>query len=102
MTQFTLAVPVGVFIASAVIGTASSGDPLLDWLSNNASAVGMLAFIVVALLRGWLVTKREIDHLASECEKLRLERDKALDLVYKQAEISTRALDVSERWSHMG
>ena len=102
MGQF-LAVPLGIVLAGTLLGSSgSSGDPILDWLSNNASAVGMLAFLVVALLRGWLVTKRELDHLDEECEKLRQERDKALDLVYKQAEISTRALDVSEKWSHMG
>lgn len=65
--------------------TSSSGDPLIDWLKNNASAVGILTFIVVGLMRGWLVTGRE----ASD---LRLERDRALDLVYKQAELTRSAL----------
>lgn len=65
--------------------TATSGDPLLDWLKNNASAVGILAFIVVGLMRGWLVTGREASQIA-------LERDRALDLVYKQAELTHAAL----------
>lgn len=62
-----------------------SGDPLLDWLKNNASAVGILAFLVVALMKGWLVTGREAD-------ELRQERDRALDLVYKQADVAAAAL----------
>lgn len=98
-----LAAPLGIIVVASIIAGAapSSGDPLLDWLKNNASAVGILAFLVIALMRGWLITKREADHTNNECDKLREERDKALDLVYKQAEISTRALDVSERWSGM-
>lgn len=65
--------------------STGSGDPLIDWLKNNASAVGILAFIVVSLMRGWMVTKREADDL-------RAERDRALDLVYKQAELTRSAL----------
>lgn len=74
-------------LASAVPSAPpnSSGDPLVDWLKNNASAVGILAFLVVSLMRGWLVTRREAD-------ALRVERDRALDLVYKQAELTAAAL----------
>jgi hypothetical protein len=64
---------------------AQSQDPFLDYLKNNASAVGILAFLVVALMRGWLVTGREAD-------ELRTERDRALDLVYKQADLTSAAL----------
>jgi hypothetical protein len=64
-------------------------DPTSDWLSK-ASGPAVLAFVVIALLNGWLVTGREN-------KALRLERDKALELVYKQAEVAQRALEVSER-----
>lgn len=76
-----------------ILASGTSGDPLLDWIVQNATAVGILAFIVVALLRGWLVTGRE-------CEEVRKERDRAVDLVYKQAEITGRALEVSEKVSN--
>lgn len=80
--------------------STGSGDPLLDWLVNNASAVGVLSLLVVALLRGWLVTKRENDRIISECaltsQRLIAERDRALDLVYAQAEATSRALAVAE------
>lgn len=66
-----------------------TGSPLIDWLSN-AGAISILAFIVVAFLRGWIVT-------GAEAGRLRIERDKALDLVYKLAEVSQRALGVVEK-----
>ena len=69
---------------------ASTGDPLLDWLASNASAVGVLAFLVVALIRGWIVTGREHDRVMTE-------RDRAIDLVYKQAEATSRALELAEK-----
>lgn len=68
---------------------AQSGDVLLDWLAE-AGMAGVLAFVVVAFLRGWLVsgtTYREV--LARE--------QRALDLVYAQAEIAQRALEAAER-----
>jgi hypothetical protein len=84
----------------ALIVIAASGDPLLDWLVNNASAVGVLSFVVVALLRGWLVTGRENQRIITECDldakRLIAERDRALDLVYAQAEATSRALAIAE------
>jgi O-antigen ligase len=78
-----------IHIAAAVIVAQTSGDPLLDWLSR-AGALGVLAAIVIAFLRGWVVT-------GAEAERLRGDRDRALDLVYKQAELAQRALDTAER-----
>lgn len=69
---------------------ATSGDPLLDWIVQNATAVGLLAFIVVALLRGWLVTGREHDRVLDE-------RNRAMEIVYAQAQATSRALDVAEK-----
>lgn len=76
----------------ALIFTAQSttGDPLLDWLINNATAVGLLAFIIVALLRGWIVTGREHERVLQE-------RDRAMELVYTQAQNTQRALDIAEK-----
>lgn len=78
-----------VFIQQGLL-FQTSGDPLLDFIVNNASAVGVLALVLIALLRGWLVTGRELDRVI-------LERDKALDLVYAQAEATQRALEVAEK-----
>lgn len=69
-----------------------SGDPLLDWLSN-AGALGVLATAVLAFLRGWIVP-------GSVAKELREERDRALDLVYKQADIAQRALELREAERH--
>ena len=67
----------------------SGTDPLLQWLSN-AGALGILAFFVLAFLRGWVVP-------GSVAEQLRQERDQALQLVYKQADVAQRALEAAER-----
>jgi hypothetical protein len=67
----------------------ATGDPLLDWLVNNASAIGVLSFLVIAFIRGWIVTGREHDRVLDE-------RDRALELVYTQAQATSRALDVAE------
>lgn len=68
-----------------------ASDPLLEWLSR-AGGFGILAAAVVAFLRGWIVP-------GSVANQLREERDRALELVYKQAEIAHRALEAAERKS---
>jgi hypothetical protein len=64
-------------------------DPLLQWLTN-AGSLGILAAAVLAFLRGWIVP-------GSVAEELRQERDRALELVYKQADVAQRALEAAER-----
>lgn len=68
---------------------ASSQDPLLQWLSN-AGALGILAFFALAFLRGWIVSGAAHGRVLAE-------RDRALDLVYKQADIAQKALEAAER-----
>jgi hypothetical protein len=79
------------------VSTTTTGDPLLDFLINNASVVGILAFVLIALIRGWLVTGRELKSKEAECERLAVERDRAIDVIYKQAEGMSRALEVAEK-----
>lgn len=67
-------------------------DPLVEaanWIGKASGAV-ILAFVVLGFIQGWIAPGRE-------CTALREERDRAIDLVYKQAEIAQRALDVTER-----
>lgn len=73
-----------------MILSVTSGDPILDWLSNNASAVGVMAVVIVGFIRGWIVPGREIDRVIKE-------RDRAMDIVYAQAEATNRALEVAEK-----
>jgi len=84
----------------AILSASSSGDPIIDWLSRGG-AIGTLAAGLVSFMRGWIYPSSTVNRLADEILQLRAERDKALDLVYKQAEISSRALELSERWSHL-
>ena len=78
-----------------------TGDPLLDWLVNNASAIGVLSLAVVAFFRGWVVpgstVKASEERHKQETEQLRTERDRALELVYAQAQIAARSLEVVEK-----
>lgn len=64
-------------------------EPLVEWLSR-AGSLGILATAVIAFLRGWIVP-------GSVAQQLREERDRALELVYKQAEVAQRALEAAER-----
>ncbi len=66
----------------------AANDPLLEWLSR-AGSVGILAAAVVAFLRGWIVPGRTHD-------RVREERDRALEVMYKQAEVAQRALEAAE------
>jgi hypothetical protein len=80
------------FITSAakemnVVMATTSGDPLLDFLLQGG-AVGVLSFIVIGFLKGWIVAGRELTRVTAE-------RDRALELVYKQAELTQRAIELS-------
>lgn len=68
---------------------ATAPDPYLEWLSR-AGSLGILAFAVLAFLRGWIVP-------GSRYEEAIKERDRALELVYKNAEIAQRAIEAAER-----
>ena len=66
-----------------------TGDPLLDWLAQ-AGMGGVLAFVVVGFIRGWIVS-------GSTHKEVLAREQRALDLVYAQAEIAQRALDAAEK-----
>lgn len=71
-----------------MLGEVTS-DPVITWLTQGGS-VGILAAAVVSFQRGWIVP-------GSAYKQVREERDKALELVYKQAEIAQRAVAAAER-----
>ena len=68
---------------------ANSQDPLLQWLSN-AGSLGILAAGVLAFLRGWIVS-------GAAHARVIAERDRAMELVYKQADVAQRALEAAEQ-----
>jgi hypothetical protein len=68
---------------------ANGQDPLLQWLSN-AGSLGILAAACVAFLRGWIVS-------GSAHHRVLDERNRAMDMVYKQADIAQRALEAAEQ-----
>lgn len=65
----------------------TSNEPLVDWLSRGGT-VGVLAFVVVAFVKRWIVT-------GSELREVQTQRDRALDLVYTQAGLTERATELS-------
>lgn len=79
-------------VLSEVIA-ASPSDPtttdgILEWL-RTGGAIGVLATAVVAFVRGWIVS-------GTTHRQVIAERDRALELVYAQAEIAERALAALE------
>lgn len=66
-----------------------SGVDLLSLLTN-ASAPGLFAVFVVALLRRWLILPREIDEKDKRIAQLESERDEYKGMAF-------RALDIGER-----
>lgn len=73
--------------AFAMVAAQATQDPLIEWLSR-AGSIGILAAACIAFLRGWIVSGKAYD-------EVRAERDRALDLVYKQAGLAHRAVDLT-------
>jgi hypothetical protein len=67
---------------------ANSNDPLLEWLSS-AGSLGILAAACIAFLRGWIVS-------GSAHSRVLAERDRAMEMVYKQAAIAEQALEAAQ------
>lgn len=76
-------------ISWMLVGVEPSGNPLVDWLANSG-AVGILAFIVVAFIMGWIVP-------GGEAKRLREERDQALKIVFELSKVSNQSLDIAEK-----
>jgi hypothetical protein len=82
-----------------VLGSVST-DPTYTWLTQGGS-VGILALAVISFMRGWIVPGGTLKQTQQECresfQRVREERDRALEQVYKLAEISQRAVEAAER-----
>ena len=88
-----------------LLETTVSPDP--TWLTS-AGVAGVLATVVIGFWKGWIVSaavyKQSLDDAArerleheQEAARLRQERDRALEQVYKGNEIARRALEAAER-----
>lgn len=82
------------------IAEAAVNDPAIDWLTR-AGSLGILSFAVIAFMRGWICSgasaKERLDDMRSQKEEMKAQRDKALELVYKQADLAQRALEVGDK-----
>lgn len=68
---------------SAILAATSDPSGLVDLLTRGG-AVGILAFVVIAFVRGWIVP-------GAVHREACIQRDRATDLVYRMAEASERA-----------
>lgn len=73
-------------IADAAAGGGNPID-LVHWLPT-AGASGVLAFLVVALMKGWLVTGAAFDRVLSE-------RNRLLELALTSARAADRAVTIA-------
>lgn len=75
-------------------------DPTYTWLTQGGS-LGILAVAVLGFMRGWIVPGSALKQAQDDCresfDRVRGERDRALEQVYKLAEISQRAVEAAER-----
>lgn len=62
-------------------------DPLIQWLTG-AGVTGILAMLVVAFMRDWIVS-------GTAYERVLDERDRALAILAKNAEVAQRAVDLA-------
>ena len=60
---------------------------IAQWIAR-AGPTAILAVVIVGFLKGWIVT-------GSAHDQMKQERDRALELVYKQAGLTERAVDIS-------
>jgi hypothetical protein len=68
---------------------AATAQPDWTWLTQ-AGSVGILAAIVIAFMKGWIVSGTQYD-------ELRQQRDKALEQVFKLADAAQRTIEAAER-----
>lgn len=76
-----------------VVLLAGTGDPTLDLLLNG-TPYAILVAIIIAFFTGRIVPGKQHER---EVAQLREERDAALAFMRTQAEITQRALDVTEK-----
>lgn len=74
------------WILLGTVLAATSGDPLLDYLSQGG-ALAILAAGVIGFLRGWIVPGRRYDEMKAE-------RDRAVAVAERHAQVADRALEV--------
>lgn len=67
----------------------ASTAPDWTWFTQGG-AVGILAAVLICLVKGWLVPGKQYEEVCAQ-------RDKALEQVYKLAEAQARALEAVER-----
>lgn len=63
-----------------------------EWVSllTQGGAIGVLAFVVAGFVKGWIVP-------GSAYKEVCVQRDRAIDQVYRLADAAQRAVEVADR-----
>lgn len=75
----------------------TGGDPQQVWQWLNSLGTPALAFIVLALMAGWLITKREADAKDKRIAALELEREQLWDLYLRSQGVVRDAVDLAKQ-----
>jgi hypothetical protein len=68
----------------------STGDSAVEWLAKNLTGAVLAALIIVGFMTGRIVP-------GTTHQRVLQERNRAIDQVYRMAEVAQRALDAGER-----
>lgn len=68
----------------------------LGKLIGDLSAPAMLALLIVALVKRWLILPRELDEARTRVEELKGERNEFKGLLYRALNIGERAASFAE------
>lgn len=71
-----------------ILNSASNVPDLIHWLPT-AGATGVLAFLVVALMRGWFVTGKTFERVLQE-------RNRLLELALTSTRTADRAVTIAQ------
>lgn len=66
-----------------------SGNPFIDWLTS-AGALGILAFLVVAFMKEWIVPGARATRAEADARR-------AMDLLLEANKVSSQTLDIAEK-----
>lgn len=88
MAVAVVAASAAITLGAALATTDTSPDAqLVHWISS-AGALGILAFVLVALMRGWLVTGRTHERVLTE-------RNRLLELALTSTRAAERAVTIA-------
>lgn len=78
-----------------VLAQATTEPQVIEWIGKLGA--GGLAFIVLALMMGWLVTRREYDSAVNRAVAAEQERNRWIDLYLRRDGLVANAVDLAKQ-----